>query len=72
MKFYMTIKFKITNIECEACVKLSKQALEKLSGVRSVAIDTSGAATIEADAVIQFADIEKSLSAVGKLVEPIS
>jgi copper chaperone CopZ len=43
----VTFKFKITNLTCEACVKLSTMALKTIPGVADIKI----AATGESEAV---------------------
>lgn len=62
----MITKFKITNITCGACVKLSTGALEDLPGVKRVIIGEDGSATIESDSEIPWEDIKNVLAEVDK------
>lgn len=49
-----TINFKITNLTCPACVKLSEMALKKIPGVTNVQVDLgTGAASVEADSDVK-------------------
>jgi copper chaperone CopZ len=58
----MKINFKLTGLDCEACVKLSAKVIGRLSGVSEVAIDrASGQAVITADRPISLADINQAL-----------
>ncbi|MFA6521167.1 MAG: heavy metal-associated domain-containing protein [Candidatus Gracilibacteria bacterium] len=67
-----TIKFKITNITCPSCVKLSASALEEIPGVSSVKIDSkSGSASVEANGEIKWETIKDALEKVGKTAEII-
>ena len=66
-------KFKITNITCEACVKISKMQLEDIPGVTDVSIDQkSGVVSLSAEREIAWSEIESALKAVGKTVEKIN
>lgn len=60
------INFKITNIACEACIKLSSMALKKIPGVKSVEIESNGSAAIESDKEIAREDIAGALAKVDK------
>lgn len=62
----MIINFKITNITCEACVKLSKAVLGHLQGVKRIEIDKNGLATVESDTEISFEEIKNALLKVDK------
>jgi copper chaperone CopZ len=65
-------KFKITNITCEACVKLSTVALKKLPGFESVNIDEkSGLVSLKSTNEVTWDGIVAALKAVGKNVERI-
>lgn len=68
----MQTHFRITNLECEACIKLSKSALHEIPGVEIIDINLqSGESFIEAPEQIPFATIQASLQEVGKEVEQI-
>ena len=55
-----SIQFRITNIDCPACIKLSYSALEDLKGVTGVEIDPkSGNVKVESDREISFQEITK-------------
>lgn len=59
--------FKITNMTCEACVKLSKMALGKIPGVQSAEVDLkSGLAEIKADREISWDEIVAALEKFDK------
>ncbi len=61
------IDFKITDLNCEACVKLSTMALRAVPGVSDVKIDlTTGAARVVADEGVEWKQIEAAVSSVGK------
>ncbi len=62
----MKINFRITNITCEACVKLSKSALESLLGVKEIKIEKNGLAMIESDRNIAWEEIKIALAKVDK------
>ena len=67
------IKFKITNVTCEACVKLSVMALKKLSGVNNVEVDfTTGFSKVQSNEVISLEEIEKALETVDKKVTTLN
>ncbi len=62
-----TIQFKITNITCEACVKLSRIALGKISGVKDATVDRqTGVSEVVTDRDVSWAEIENALTSVGK------
>lgn len=61
------IKFRIANLTCSACVKLSTEALRKITGVEEASVDlASGQAEIVATRNIEWEEIEKSLKGIGK------
>ncbi|MEK7168013.1 MAG: heavy metal-associated domain-containing protein [Patescibacteria group bacterium] len=62
----MSINFRITDITCEACVKLSKVALEGLPGVTKATINSEGLATVESDRELDWAEITSALAEVDK------
>lgn len=60
-------KFKITNLDCEACVKTSTMALESIDGVTGVKIDfKSGDSELTADREISWDKIIEALKTVNK------
>lgn len=65
-----TIKFKITDLHCEACVKLSTSALLGIPGVKKADVDLkSGNVVVEADRLVQFDEIATSLKAIDKSIK---
>ena len=63
----MAMKFKITNIDCPACVKLSSMALGKITGVQNSDIDLkSGLVELTADRDIAWEEITAALKTVNK------
>lgn len=67
----MLINFKITNITCEACIKLSKSALGSLPGVKNIAVNNDGLTTLESDTDISMAEIKEVLEKVDKKISLI-
>lgn len=66
---HMTINFKITNLTCGACVKLSEMALKKIPGVSAVKVDlATGAASIDSTAPIDWSAIVDTLQKIEKNV----
>ncbi|MFA6423771.1 MAG: heavy metal-associated domain-containing protein [Candidatus Magasanikbacteria bacterium] len=64
------LNFKITNLDCEACIKLSTSALKTLSSVQTVKIDLkSGLAEVESNQELNWEDVKKSLAEVSKNAE---
>lgn len=62
-----TIKFRITNLECEACVRLSTMALQKIPGVNKVDINLSdGISSLENDQKVDWQTIKIALEDIGK------
>ncbi|MDP2656042.1 MAG: heavy metal-associated domain-containing protein [bacterium] len=60
-------KFRITNLSCGACVKLSVGALEKISGVTSASVDlATGSAELMADRDVSWDEITGALKEVNK------
>lgn len=60
--------FKITNLDCEACIKLSTSALKSLPGVQTVSIDLkTGAVAVESDQELNWEDVKHCLDEVGKI-----
>jgi len=64
----MQKNFIITNITCDACIKISSIALKKIPGVRNVEINKNGEAMIESEKEISQNEIENALSKVDKAV----
>ena len=64
----MKTKFKITNIDCEACIKLSVSVLQDIPGVTLVEIGQDGSGFLESDKPITPEQIIKSLEEVDKKV----
>ncbi len=62
------MNFTITNITCDACIKISSIALKKIPGVKSVEIEKSGLTSIESEREIAEEEIETALSKVDKTV----
>lgn len=61
------IKFKITNITCDACVKLSNMALKKIPGVSEINIDqNSGEGQLLSNQDTSWEQIYSALQSVGK------
>lgn len=62
-----TIKFKINNITCPACVTLSVSALKEIPGVVEAQVDLqSGQGSVQTERVISWAEISESLRKVKK------
>ena len=64
----MKTNFKITNIHCDACVKISNMALKKLPGVKSVEIAKDGSVALESDKEIYQEEIKNTIADVDKTV----
>ena len=62
----MIIKFQITNITCDACVKLSKTVLKNLPSVKKVEIDNTGLVTIESGDNLSWEEIKNTLAKIDK------
>jgi len=61
------MKFTITNLTCDACVKLSVFALQKIKGVIDAYVDLhSGVATVNSQRELIWAEVAGALQAVGK------
>ena len=62
--------FKITNLNCEACAKLSSGALKSLSGVQFVKVDLAGGDTeVKSQTELNWEDIKNSLAEVDKIAQ---
>lgn len=56
----MEIKFKLSGLSCEACVKLAAKKIGRLTGVQSVAIDRdSGQTVVKSDRVLTVVEIRQ-------------
>jgi len=64
--YNMKITFKITDITCDACIKLSGMALKKIPGVKNVEVKSDGSAAVEADKEISHEEITAALAKVEK------
>lgn len=64
----MKKNFTITNITCDACIKLSSMALKKIPGVTSVEIDKNGNTVIESKKEVSEQEIRSALVEVDKNV----
>ncbi len=64
----MKKNFMITNITCDACIKLSSMALKKIPGVTSVEIEKSGKTLIESEREITEKEIQSALMEAEKTV----
>lgn len=64
----MKKNFTITNITCDACIKISSMALKKIPGIKSIEIDKNGQTSIESEREIAQEEIEAALSKVDKTV----
>ena len=61
------ITFRITNLTCGACVKLSTMALKKISGVTNTVVDlATGSVELEADRDVAWEEIVDALKTVDK------
>lgn len=60
------INFKITDISCDACIKLSGLSLKKIPGVKNVEIKSDGSASVEADKEITKEEIIAALAKADK------
>lgn len=63
------LHFTMTNLTCEACIKVSTIALKKLPGVTDVMIDlATGAAHLQSSEPINPKEVEEVLNAKGYTV----
>ena len=59
--------FRITNLTCEACIKLSTMALKNIPGVSDVNIDLgSGRSQLQSSDITTWDQITVALQSVGK------
>lgn len=62
--------FRITNLTCGACVKLSVMALEKINGVTKATVDlATGSTELTAEREIAWEEIMNALKSVDKAAE---
>lgn len=62
----MIFKFQITNITCDACIKLSKNVLKNLPSVKRVEIDNAGLTTVESGDGLSWEEIRNTLAKIDK------
>ncbi|HAU66164.1 TPA: cation-transporting ATPase [Candidatus Uhrbacteria bacterium] len=63
------LTFKITNLTCEACIKVSTKTLQTLPGVKSVSVDLqTGSTHITSEEPINPDDVANALKAKGYIV----
>ncbi|MEK7158999.1 MAG: heavy metal-associated domain-containing protein [Patescibacteria group bacterium] len=67
----MLINFKIDNITCDACVKISKSALNRLPGIKRIEIDKNGLTTLESEQDISLDEIKEVLEKADKKISLI-
>ncbi len=65
--------FRITNIECDACVDVSKKALQKIPSVTHVQINRdTGIAAVQSVHAIEWDSLTHTLATVGKDIESLT
>lgn len=63
-----TIKFKLTNLNCSACGKVSQMKISKIVGITSVRLDQNGQEAqgeIHAEREISIGEIQQALAGTG-------
>lgn len=61
------LHFKITNLTCAACVKLSVMALKKIDGVTDAEVDLiTGRGELRAERVVAAEEVTRALHSVSK------
>jgi copper chaperone CopZ len=65
-------KFKITNIDCPACIKLSREVLQEIPGVSKIEINNTGEVRLESSREIPWEKIVSALQEVKKSAEKIN
>ncbi|MDO8509772.1 MAG: heavy-metal-associated domain-containing protein [bacterium] len=66
------LTFFITNLDCEACIKLSTMALKKIPGVQNIDIDIkTGKTDVESESPLVWDEVIAKLSEVGKTAKQI-
>ena len=67
------IKFKITNLTCPACVKISEMTLRDISGVTMAKVDlATGETSVESNRDISFEEISNVLKSADKIAALIN
>ncbi|HCW31918.1 MAG: hypothetical protein UT36_C0007G0014 [Candidatus Peregrinibacteria bacterium GW2011_GWF2_39_17] len=67
-----TTNFRITNLECEACVKLSIGALQEISGVDDASVELkTGLSKVISKRQLVWEEIVNALKAIDKTVDKI-
>jgi copper chaperone CopZ len=67
-----TIKFRIKNFNCEACIKLSESMISEIPGVKSVDVkNLQGETELEAERDISLSEIQKALEGTNYEVEKL-
>jgi len=62
-----TIKFKINDITCPACITLSVNVLKEIPGVTDAQVDLkSGEAIIQAERAVNWTEISEALNKINK------
>ncbi len=59
------MKFLLTNLNCDACGKVSRMKISKISGVRNVKLEQSGneaQGEVEADREITINELQEALA----------
>jgi copper chaperone CopZ len=65
-------EFKIADLNCDACVKMSVQALLEINGVTKASVDLkSGIAVVESDRKLPWDEIVKALASADKHAEKL-
>lgn len=60
------MNFKIADVHCDACVKLSVMALKKIPGVNKAEVESDGSAEVVSDREVSREEIVNALAAVDK------
>ncbi|KKS47005.1 hypothetical protein A3J20_05675 [Candidatus Gottesmanbacteria bacterium RIFCSPLOWO2_02_FULL_42_29] len=56
-----TLKFTVSGITCDACLKLIKRRVNAIEGVMDINLDSEGVATLTARREIDIMEITKAL-----------
>lgn len=57
-----TLVFRITNLTCDACIKVCTMLISRIHGVRSVSIDlATGKASVVSDEPVEIDEIQHRL-----------
>ncbi len=60
-----TYKIKLSNLNCDACVKVSQSKIEKIAGVEKVSLERNGSEAggqLESTHEISLEDVKKALN----------